>query len=37
MAIGASFAASPRMGIATTIAVVCHEVPHELGNQLIHF
>lgn len=31
MAIGASFAVSVSMGIATTIAVVCHEIPHELG------
>lgn len=34
MAIGASFADSINMGLATTIAVICHEVPHELGSQI---
>ena len=32
---GASFAQSLRLGLSTTIAVVCHEVPHELGNYAV--
>ncbi|EFO12416.1 hypothetical protein LOAG_16118, partial [Loa loa] len=32
IAIGASFAISNQVGIATSIAVVCHELPHELGD-----
>jgi len=36
--IAASFYLSPMAGIATTIAVILHEIPHELGNValLIH-
>lgn len=30
--IGASYLVSVRIGIATTLAVVSHEIPHELGN-----
>src|SRR5690349_16020238 len=30
--IGASYLVSLRIGIATTLAVVSHEIPHELGN-----
>ena len=30
--IGASFLASTRLGIATTLAVMFHEIPHEIGN-----
>jgi zinc and cadmium transporter len=30
--IGASFLASPALGIATTIAVVLHEIPQEIGD-----
>ncbi|CAI4222126.1 unnamed protein product [Auanema sp. JU1783] len=32
VAIGASYLASTQLGIITTIAVVCHELPHELGD-----
>lgn len=32
MIIGASYTISLRIGIATTAAVVFHEIPHELGN-----
>ncbi len=30
--IAISFMASPAIGIATTIAIVAHEIPHEVGN-----
>jgi zinc and cadmium transporter len=30
--IGASYVIDLRVGIATTLAVIFHEVPHELGN-----
>jgi len=32
IAIGASFGQSVKLGVSTSIAVICHEVPHELGN-----
>ncbi|XP_059622868.1 zinc transporter ZIP10 [Phlebotomus argentipes] len=32
LAIGSSFAADPLMGITTAFAVLCHELPHELGD-----
>ncbi|VDP35829.1 unnamed protein product [Heligmosomoides polygyrus] len=32
IAIGASFINSTKLGIITSIAVICHEVPHELGD-----
>jgi zinc and cadmium transporter len=32
MIIGASYVVSLQVGIATTMAVVFHEIPHELGN-----
>ncbi|HEX3928575.1 MAG TPA: ZIP family metal transporter [Gemmatimonadales bacterium] len=32
MIIAASFAAGTGLGVATTIAVVLHEIPHEIGN-----
>jgi zinc transporter 10 len=32
LAIGASFANSLTTGIGTTIAVFCHELPHEIGD-----
>lgn len=35
LAVGASFAHSLSLGLSTTIAVVCHEIPHELGNYAV--
>ena len=32
LAIGASFLASNRLGMVTTVAVVIHEIPHEIGD-----
>ncbi|GAB0086363.1 zinc transporter ZIP10 [Sergentomyia squamirostris] len=32
LAIGSSFAADPIVGITTAFAVLCHELPHELGD-----
>jgi hypothetical protein len=32
IAIGASFGQSVKLGVSTSIAVICHEIPHELGN-----
>ena len=32
LAIGAAFALDPVTGMATAFAVLCHELPHELGD-----
>lgn len=32
LAVGAAFLSSWKTGLATSLAVFCHEVPHELGE-----
>ena len=32
LAIAASYVASPAVGFLTTLAILCHEIPHEIGD-----
>lgn len=32
LAVGAAFSLSWKSGLATSVAVLCHELPHELGE-----
>ena len=32
LAIAASYVASPAVGMLTTMAILCHEIPHEIGD-----
>ena len=32
LAIASSYVASPMVGVLTTLAILCHEVPHEIGD-----
>ena len=32
LAIGSSYLISTRVGILTTLAILCHEIPHEVGD-----
>ena len=34
MTIGASFAVDWQTGMATSIAILCHELPHEFGKYI---
>lgn len=35
LAIGAAFSANLTGGISTSVAVFCHELPHELGEWIV--
>ena len=35
LAIAASFSASPKIGLITSLAIIVHEVPHEIGDYAI--
>lgn len=37
LAIGAAFALSFTKGLSTSITVLCHEVPHELGKSALSY